>query len=156
MLAVSIMRLVSDAAWADTALFGLSFAATAYVAYLTYIELFVLGAVCPWCVSVAIMSVAIFVIVAWELFRPKLAAVQSLKDAFLLHADTVPPDSPGRRYYSNLGFFLQTFAAPNGANGTELSESIRLLAVFDAEGALKPGVRPALESGLRSVIARHR
>ena len=73
MLAVSIMRLVSDAAWADTALFGLSFAATAYVAYLTYIELFVLGAVCPWCVSVAIMSVAIFVIVAWELFRPQTA-----------------------------------------------------------------------------------
>jgi hypothetical protein len=91
---------------------------------------------------------------AWEQFGPKLAAVQSLKDALLLHADAVPPDSSGPRYYSNLGFFLQTFAAPDGANRTELSEYIRLLTVFDVEGVLKPGVRPALESGLRNAIAR--
>jgi uncharacterized membrane protein len=40
-------------------LFGLSLAASAYTAYLTYIEVFVLGAICPWCVSVALFSLAI-------------------------------------------------------------------------------------------------
>lgn len=48
----------------------MSLAATVYVGYLTYVELFVLGAVCPWCVIVAIVSVGIFAIVAWELVRP--------------------------------------------------------------------------------------
>ena len=67
-LAVALVRLRSDAPWAATALFAMSVAATAYVGYLTYIELFVLGAVCPWCVSVAIVSVAIFAITARELF----------------------------------------------------------------------------------------
>lgn len=70
MLAVGLLRLRSDAPWAATALFGMSVAATAYVAYLTYVELFVLGAVCPWCVIVAIASAGIFAIVAWELFGP--------------------------------------------------------------------------------------
>ena len=68
MLAVALVRLRSDAPWAATTLFAMSVAATAYVAYLTYIELFVLGAVCPWCVAVAIVSVAIFALTAWELF----------------------------------------------------------------------------------------
>jgi uncharacterized membrane protein len=56
--------------WADTAIFALSIAATLYVAYLTYIELFVLGAVCPWCVAVAVCSVAVLVVVSLELLRP--------------------------------------------------------------------------------------
>ncbi len=66
-LGVAVVRLRSDAPWTGTALFGLSLAATGYVAYLTYVELFVLGAVCPWCVSVAVVSVAIFALTAWEL-----------------------------------------------------------------------------------------
>lgn len=57
--------------WADTALFGLSFAATLYVAYLTYVELFVLGAVCPWCVAVAICAAAVLALVSLDLFRPQ-------------------------------------------------------------------------------------
>jgi uncharacterized membrane protein len=42
-----------------SAIFALSLAASAYTAYLTYIEVFVLGAICPWCVSVALCSLAI-------------------------------------------------------------------------------------------------
>jgi uncharacterized membrane protein len=73
MLGVALVRLRSDVPLADTALFAASLAATAYVAYLTYVELFVLGAVCPWCVAVAVCSVAIFAIVSWELFVPREA-----------------------------------------------------------------------------------
>lgn len=53
--------------WAGTVAFGLSLAATLYVAYLTYLELFVIGAVCPWCVAVAACAVGAFGLVVREL-----------------------------------------------------------------------------------------
>ena len=69
--AIAVLRLRDEApAWADTAIFALSLAATLYVAYLTYIELFVLGAVCPWCVGVAVCSVTVLAVVSLELLRP--------------------------------------------------------------------------------------
>ena len=67
-LAVAAGRLWRPSPSLDLALFALSLAATAYVAYLSYVEVFVLGAICPWCVSVAICSVLIFALVARELF----------------------------------------------------------------------------------------
>jgi hypothetical protein len=93
---------------------------------------------------------------AWERFRPKLAAVQSFAEALTLLGEAVTPDAPGRRYYSNLGFFLHTFAPPAGANALELAEYLRLIAVFDAEGALKDGARATVEANLRSAIASYR
>src|SRR6266542_4268498 len=68
LLTVGLWRLSSDTPeWTATAAFGLSLAATLYVAYLTYLELFVIGAVCPWCVSVAIAVVGVFVLTVLEL-----------------------------------------------------------------------------------------
>jgi uncharacterized membrane protein len=55
--------------WTVTPLFALSLAATLYVAYLTYIEVFVIGAICPWCVAVAICAAAVFALAAGEAFR---------------------------------------------------------------------------------------
>ena len=71
LVAMALVRLREAApVWADTTIFALSIAATLYVAYLTYIELFVLGAVCPWCVAVAVCSVIVLVVVSLELLRP--------------------------------------------------------------------------------------
>jgi uncharacterized membrane protein len=42
--------------------FSLAFAGTLYSAYLTYIELFVLNAICVWCVVSAVVVTAIFVL----------------------------------------------------------------------------------------------
>jgi len=68
LLTVGLWRLSSDTPeWTATAAFGLSLAATLYVAYLTYLELFVIGAVCSWCVSVAIAVVGVFVLTVLEL-----------------------------------------------------------------------------------------
>jgi uncharacterized membrane protein len=44
------------------ALFGLALAGTLYSAYLTYLELFVIHAVCPWCVSSALLVTAIWLL----------------------------------------------------------------------------------------------
>lgn len=70
-LAVALARIARPRSELDIALFALSLAATLYVAYLTYVEIFVLGAICPWCVSIAACAVAIFAILAWELFSPQ-------------------------------------------------------------------------------------
>ena len=60
----------SGGSWLDLALFGMSLAATLYVGYLTYLEVFVLGAICPWCVTAALCAVAVFAVVAREVLSP--------------------------------------------------------------------------------------
>lgn len=53
------------------ALFGLVLAAIAYFAYLTYIEIFVLEAICQWCVITSIFTVGMAIaegIGLWKLF----------------------------------------------------------------------------------------
>jgi uncharacterized membrane protein len=52
------------------ALFGLALAGALYSAYLTYLELFVIGAICPWCVSSALLMVAILGLAAASAVRP--------------------------------------------------------------------------------------
>ncbi len=53
----------------DLALFGLALSGTAYSAYLTYIELFVLQAICIWCVVSALLITAILVLSVRKLLR---------------------------------------------------------------------------------------
>lgn len=69
MLVVAIARLRYTDPQLDVALFAMALAATVYVAYLTYVELFVLHAVCPWCVIVAVCSISIFAVIAREVMR---------------------------------------------------------------------------------------
>jgi uncharacterized membrane protein len=54
-------------AWAGTVALAIALAATLYVAYLTYLELFVIGAVCPWCVGVAVCAVASLALVVRDI-----------------------------------------------------------------------------------------
>lgn len=68
-LVLGVARLRYRGAQIDTALFAMSLAATVYVAYLSYVEVFVLRAICPWCVTVAICSVLIFALTAREVMR---------------------------------------------------------------------------------------
>jgi uncharacterized membrane protein len=55
--------------WSPIAVFGLGFAGTLYSAYLTYIEIAVLHAVCPYCVVSAIAVTSVFVISVVRLWR---------------------------------------------------------------------------------------
>lgn len=90
---------------------------------------------------------------AWEEFLPKLAALQTFVEAQMLVAQAPPPDSPGRRYYSNLGFFLQAFTVPMGSNSTERSHYIVFINRLEAAGALKPGAAPGILAALRGSLA---
>ena len=66
-LALALARIALDQAWLDLALFGVSLAAALYVAYLTYVEIFVLGAICPWCVTAAACALGVFGLAARDL-----------------------------------------------------------------------------------------
>lgn len=56
-------------AWLLTALFGVTLAGTLFAAYLTYLELFVIKAICPWCVVVDSAMALSFVLTLAELRR---------------------------------------------------------------------------------------
>ena len=69
-LALALWRLLPGRARPDgalLALFGLALAGALYSLYLTYLELLVIHAICPWCVSSALLITAILALVGVEL-----------------------------------------------------------------------------------------
>jgi len=63
--AARILRLPLAVDWGTPVLFTMAIGGTAFVTYLTYIEIFVLEAICPWCVSVAVMTVISLCFAVW-------------------------------------------------------------------------------------------
>ena len=60
----------SISSWAVLGAFGLALSGTLYSGYLTYIELFVLQALCAWCLTSAAIMTVIFALSTWTLLRP--------------------------------------------------------------------------------------
>ncbi|RPJ55429.1 MAG: vitamin K epoxide reductase family protein [Dehalococcoidia bacterium] len=63
--------LANEAVWAAytaLAIFGISLMGVLYSAYLTYLELFVIEAICRWCVASAIIMTAIFFLSTLNLY----------------------------------------------------------------------------------------
>ena len=89
---------------------------------------------------------------AYALFRPKLESLQSYEQAELLWRESPSQINPGYTYYANLGFFLQNFAAPDGASFDELALYLELARKMDAAGALKAASLPELEESFRRVM----
>ena len=70
LLALNLWDLATRGRWtilSNTAIFLLSLAGLLFSAYLTYIELFVLRAICQWCVVSALTILTIFLVAAWEM-----------------------------------------------------------------------------------------
>jgi uncharacterized membrane protein len=59
-------------AYIALAIFGISFTGVLYSAYLTYLELFVIYAICRWCVASAIIMVGIFILSILNLNRERV------------------------------------------------------------------------------------
>lgn len=89
---------------------------------------------------------------AWDEFSRRLEALSSMAEALELYADTPPPDSPGRRYYSNLGFFLQRFDVPGASSRKERELYLRFIEKLDESGALNPGAGREVRDKLRRSI----
>ena len=60
-----LVRIPLALEWATPAAFTMAIGGTAFVGYLTAVELFVLEAICPWCVSVAVMTAISLLFVVW-------------------------------------------------------------------------------------------
>jgi hypothetical protein len=88
----------------------------------------------------------------WNQFRSRLEALTSFAEAQLLVDEAPPPDSPGRRYYSNLGFFLQAFTVPMESSYAEKALYLQFIQRLDAEGALKPGAGQRVQDELRRAM----
>jgi uncharacterized membrane protein len=77
LLAVSLAGLqprFADARWPALALALLSGGAVAFTLYLKYLELFVIHAICRWCVVSAVLIAAIFLLSILELRRVRRAS----------------------------------------------------------------------------------
>ena len=85
-------------------------------------------------------------------FRSKLDALQSFVEAQRLVAESPPPDAPGRRYYSNLGFLLQAFIVPDGSSYEEKALYLQFIQRLDAAGSLKPGAGQKVAEELRRAM----
>jgi hypothetical protein len=88
----------------------------------------------------------------WKLFRARLDALTSFAEAKALVDESPPPDAPGRRYYSNLEFFLQAFIPPANSSHDEKFLYIQLIQRMDDRGELKLGVRDKVERDLRKAM----
>jgi hypothetical protein len=91
----------------------------------------------------------------WDEFRLKFAAIASFVEAQLL-VQRSRPGSPGRHFYSNLGFFLGEFAVPHGAGRDELVLYLEFIQRIDAAGQLKPDVGKNVERALQDAIVSGR
>jgi hypothetical protein len=90
---------------------------------------------------------------AWEYFEPRLSALQTMEDAYKLMADAAPPDSSGRKYFSNLGFFLSSFTVPGGASSKEKRLYVRFVERLDDAGMLVVGARKTIIDSLQASMA---
>jgi uncharacterized membrane protein len=62
---------------APVLVFGMSLIGVLFSAWMTYLELFVIHAICPWCVTSAAIITAIFVVSVFEVRRARKAAVSA-------------------------------------------------------------------------------
>jgi hypothetical protein len=90
-------------------------------------------------------------------FLQSLDGIQSLEDAMKVMGSPPGNRSPERPYFSNFAFFMRgvmggAFIPPMHSSRHEKSLYIKLIEIFDAEGALKPGSKETLTASLRAAI----
>ncbi|HEY4691745.1 MAG TPA: vitamin K epoxide reductase family protein [Anaerolineae bacterium] len=67
----------STGEYAALAVFGLSLIGVLYSIYLTYLEFFVIRAVCPWCIASAVIMTAIWIVSLVDVSRRRRAAAEA-------------------------------------------------------------------------------
>jgi hypothetical protein len=91
---------------------------------------------------------------AWKEFRDRFAMAASLVDANLLVASSPPANSPGRRYYANLAFFLGDFSTPSSSIFEERKLYIEFIRRMDAANQLNPGIAEQVAADLMRTMGQ--
>jgi hypothetical protein len=82
-----------------------------------------------------------------------LRAIKTVAEVYDLYAKANTSER-ARRHYANLGFFLHTFAPPNDSSYREKVALLKILAIFDKEGILKPGHLHKYEADMREAMKK--
>jgi len=86
-LAVLVVSLISvqvrtaNADWVNRALLCLSVGGVGFTIYLTALEIFVIRAICRWCVGSALLAIAIFLLTVPEAWSVRKRRIKTLRDA---------------------------------------------------------------------------
>ena len=86
-LAVLVVSLISvqvrtaNADWVNKALLCLSVGGVGFTIYLTALEIFVIRAICRWCVGSALLAIAIFLLIVPEALSVRKRRIKTLRDA---------------------------------------------------------------------------
>jgi hypothetical protein len=67
----------------------------------------------------------------WAIFSQKLTDLDSVEDALFFAASAPGSDLPGRKFHTNLLYFLQTFGIPGDANKDEMVLYLNFLKKLD-------------------------
>lgn len=67
---------------------GMTAVGFGFSAYLTYLELFVIDAICQWCVASAILMTALFALAVWDFLYPRSDRYSSLAETPVSSATT--------------------------------------------------------------------
>lgn len=90
-----------------------------------------------------------------DAFRQDLVAVRSMEGAYRLVFSAPPEGAPGRKFYSNFGFFLKNaFSVPSGAGPWELQLYKEFIVRLDASGELPTGAAATLLDQLDEALQR--
>ena len=76
-MAILAMRGWEYREWVPLAVFGISLSGSLYSLYLTYLELFVIHAICPWCVASAVIMFALLAISSADLLALRRGPIPS-------------------------------------------------------------------------------
>lgn len=86
--------------------------------------------------------------IVFEKFKNSLNKVKTFPEAQILVKKAPPVDTPGRKYYSNLGFFLQRFDIPAGLDDEEKLLYKKFIEKLDSTGQLKSGIGKEIKNKL--------
>lgn len=89
---------------------------------------------------------------AWEKFRPMLEGIGSFRDAFEVLKGMPAPDTPPRKYYTNLLYFVETLSPPGNSSYDEKFLYIGLVKKLADIGELSKQASLKVESSLRKAM----
>lgn len=88
----------------------------------------------------------------WERFRPKLEAIRCKADAIEVLNGMPAPDTPFRKHYTNLLYFMDTLRPPGNSSGEEKALYIEVAKRMTEAGEISEGAQQEIEAELRAAM----
>lgn len=88
----------------------------------------------------------------WERFRPSLEAIRCKADAIEVLRGMPAPDTPFRKHYTNLLYFMDTFSPPGNSSSEEKALYIEVTKKMAEAGEMSEGAQQKIETELRAAM----